>query len=74
MPARKAAAVLGVHLRIMRRYANAGQIPNYRTQSGQRRHDIDAYMRSQEPAELVGYARVRSDQQRNDLQRQIAFL
>ena len=74
IPGRKAAAQLGIHQNIFRRYADEGQIRVIRTKSGQRRYDVDAYLRESAAAALVCYCRVSSAKQREDLQRQIAFM
>ena len=74
IPGRKAAALLGIHQNTLRRYADEGQIRAIRTKSGQRRYDVDAYLRESADAVLVCYCRVSSAKQKDDLQRQIAFM
>ncbi len=74
IPGRKAAAQLGIHQNTLRRYADEGRIRTIRTASGQRRYDVDAYLRELADAALVCYCRVSSAKQRDDLQRQIAFM
>ena len=74
IPGRKAAAQLGIHQNTLRRYADEGQIRVIRTKSGQRRYDVDAYLGESADAALVCYCRVSSTKQREDLQRQIAFM
>ena len=75
IPGRKAAAQLGIHQNTLRRYADEGQIRAIRTKSGQRRYDVDAYMRESADATLVCYCRVSSAKQREDLaRRQVAFM
>ena len=74
IPGRKAAAQLGIHQNTLRRYADEGRIQAIRTASGQRRYDVDAYLRESADAVLVCYCRVSSAKQREDLQRQIAFM
>ncbi len=74
IPGRKAAAQLGLHQNTLRRYADEGRIPSIKTASGQRRYDVDAYIRESTDATLVCYCRVSSSKQREDLQRQVEFM
>ena len=74
IPGRKAAAQLGIHQNTLRRYADEGQIRAIRTKSGQRRYDVDAYLRQSSDTALVCYCRVSSAKQREDLRRQVAFM
>ena len=74
IPGRKAAAQLGIHQNTLRRYADEGRIQTIRTASGQRRYDVDAFMRESADAVLVCYCRVSSAKQREDLARQVAFM
>jgi len=74
IPGRKAAAQLGIHQNTLRRYADEGRIQAIRTASGQRRYDVDAYLRESADAVLVCYCRVSSPKQRRDLQRQVAHM
>ena len=74
IPGRKAAARLGIHQNTLRRYADAGQIQAIRTKSGQRRYDVDAYLRQSADAALVCYCRVSSAKQKDDLARQVIFM
>ena len=74
VPGRKAAELLGVHQNTLREYADAGRIPHIRTASGQRRYDVDAYLRGASPPAVVCYCRVSSSKQRDDLERQVEFM
>lgn len=74
IPGRKAAQQLGIHQNTLRRYADEGRIQVIRTASGQRRYDVDAYLGESTDAALVCYCRVSSPKQREDLDRQIAFM
>ena len=74
IPGRKAAAQLGIHQNTLRRYADEGRIQTIRTASGQRRYDVDAFLRESADAALVCYCRVSSAKQREDLSRQSAFM
>lgn len=71
---REAVARLGVHPNTLRRWADAGKIPHYRTDAGQRRYDVDAYLGSAEKGTTICYCRVSSYGQRDDLDRQIKFM
>ena len=73
MPSRKAAARLGLHPQTLRRYAAQGKIPFYRNAGGQRRYDVNAYLRGKAEPQAVSYCRVRSAKQRGDLSQQLAF-
>ena len=74
IPGRKASAQLGIHQNTLRRYADEGRIQTIRTASGQRRYDVDAFLRESADAALVCYCRVSSAKQRDDLARQVAFM
>lgn len=71
----KAAAMLGLHPNTVRRYADEGKIPYIRTPKGQRRYNIKAFLESNnDDKTVVCYCRVSSNKQKDDLQRQIAFM
>ena len=74
LPSRKAAEALGLHPNTLRRWADAGKIEHIKTESGQRRYNIDSFVGCR--AQLVGicYCRVSSYKQRDDLERQVAFM
>ena len=74
VPTRKAAEILGVHPNTLRKLADDGKIPHYKTEHGQRRYDVDAYLRESRPAAVVCYCRVSSHKQRDDLRRQTEHL
>ena len=74
IPGRKAAVQLGIHQNTLRRYSDEGRIQTIRTASGQRRYDVDAFLRESAGAVLVCYCRVSSAKQREDLVRQVAFM
>ena len=71
---RKAAEELGLHPDTLRRYEREGRIKAIRTASGQRRYDVDSYIRESSDASLVCYCRVSSAKQKDDLQRQVQFM
>ena len=74
LPGRKAAEILGLHQNTLREYADSGKISCIRTESGQRRYDVDSYLRGVQPARTVCYCRVSSFKPRDDLQRPVAWM
>ena len=74
IPGRKAAVQLGIHQNTLRRYSDEGRIQTIRTASGQRRYDVDAFVRESSDATVVCYCRVSSAKQREDLVRQVCFM
>ena len=74
IPGRKAAVQLGIHQNTLRRYSDEGRIQTIRTASGQRRYDVDAFVRESADATVVCYCRVSSAKQREDLVRQVCFM
>ncbi|MDF5721272.1 MAG: IS607 family transposase [Rhizonema sp. PD37] len=74
----EAAKTLGVCLRTLRRWESEGKIKTIKTPSGQRRYDIDAFVKKEsEPSggrATVIYARVFTRQQLGDLDRQVEQL
>ena len=73
-PSRIARKRLGVHENTLRAWADAGKIDHIRTESGQRRYDVDAYLRGHGASSIICYCRVSSRKQRDDLARQVAFM
>jgi len=71
---REAVAATGLHANTLRRYADQGTIESRRTPSGQRLFAIDAWLGRGASADVVCYARVSSQKQKDDLERQVAFL
>ena len=74
LPSRKAAEALGVHPNTLRRWADAGKIEHIKTESGQRRYDVDSYVGHRSQPVGVCYCRVSSYKQKDDLERQVAFM
>ena len=74
IPGRKAAVQLGIHQNTLRRYSDEGRIQTIRTASGQRRYDVDAFVRESSDATVVCYCRVSGAKQREDLVRQVCFM
>ena len=73
----EASKQLGLHANTLRKYADDGTIPSYKTPSGQRRFDVEAYLRSESLSNeyiQICYCRVSSYKQKDDLERQIAFM
>ena len=71
---REAERRLGVSAATLRRWAKAGKIEHHVTPGGQRRHDVDAHLHGHAEPVTVACARVSSPRQRDDLERQVAFL
>ncbi|CAI8015870.1 Putative resolvase L103 [Geodia barretti] len=74
VPSRIAARELGLHPNTLRAYADEGRIQAIKTASGQRRYDVDSYVRESAGAVIVCYCRVSSHAQRDDLARQVAVM
>ncbi len=74
VPLRKAVEKLGLHPNTLRRYANEEKIPIIKNEAGQRLYDVEAYIRGAANASLVCYCRVSSSKQKDDLNRQIAYM
>lgn len=64
---------LGVCMNTLRKMADDGRIETIRV-SGQRRYNVDAYLGLQQQQSTVCYCRVSSHKQRDDLDRQVAFM
>ena len=74
---REAAEHFDVSLHTLRRWESKGWIEAIRTPSGrERRYDLDSYVKSKpkHPTQIVLYARVSSQAQKPDLERQVARL
>ena len=74
LPGRKAAALLGIHQNTLRRYSDQGIIPSFKTASGQRRYDVEAFLRNGSEPHTICYCRVSSHKQKDDLLRQVQFM
>jgi predicted site-specific integrase-resolvase len=72
----KASKILGVSISTLRRWDADGKLPSVKTQSGHRRYDISKincgkfHINSNTPKKTIAYARVSSNDQREDLVRQ----
>jgi putative resolvase len=74
VPLRKAVERLGLHPNTLRRYADEGKIQIIKNEAGQRLYDVESYIRGAANSSLVCYCRVSSSKQKDDLQRQIAYM
>lgn len=63
-----------MHPNTLRKYADEGKIPSIKNAAGQRLYDVQCYIRGAVPTAIACYCRVRSAKQRDDLERQIAFM
>jgi putative resolvase len=71
----EAATLLGVTVRTLHRWELDGKIRSTRTAGGHRRYDITDLISNKSDSQLtVGYARVSSHDQKNDLTRQVLVL
>lgn len=73
VPSRQAAKELGVHPNTLRKWARESKIKFVRTAYGQRRYDCSS-VAGAVPGARVCYCRVSSAKQRDDLERQVAFM
>jgi putative resolvase len=75
LPARKAQEKLGVTLRTLLRWAEAGKIETIKTPGGQNRYNVESVLKSAHDTRWVAlYSRVSSYAQRPHLEQQSAFL
>lgn len=74
VPLRKAVQQLGLHPNTLRKYADGGKIKTIRNEAGQRLFDVQSYVNSATRTSLVCYCRVSSAKQRDDLDRQVAYM
>ena len=71
---REASQILGLHPNTLRHYADNGTIESYRTKSGHRRYNVDAYLGLQKQFVSICYCRVSNYKQKDDLNRQVEFM
>ena len=71
---KEASQTLGLHPNTLRLYADNGTIESYRTKSGHRRYNVDAYLGLQKQSVSICYCRVSSYKQKDDLNRQVEFM
>lgn len=75
IPLRKAVEFLGLHPNTLRRYADEGKIKSIKNPAGQRLYDIQSYITGDSiRTPTICYCRVSSSKQRDDLDRQIAYM
>ncbi|MDB9454226.1 IS607 family transposase [Dolichospermum circinale CS-541/06] len=75
IPLRKAVEFLGLHPNTLRRYADEGKIKSIKNPAGQRLYDIESYITGDSiRTPTICYCRVSSSKQRDDLDRQIAYM
>ncbi|MFM7364858.1 MAG: IS607 family transposase [Cuspidothrix sp.] len=75
IPLRKAVEFLGLHPNTLRRYADEGKIKSIKNPAGQRLYDVESYIRGDSiRTPTICYCRVSSSRQRDDLDRQIAYM
>lgn len=73
--AAQAASMLGVSTRTLLRWEEAGKLKPIRTSGGHRRYDVSELLGTKNDSSLtVGYARCSSNDQKEDLRRQILVL
>lgn len=71
---RTAVKTLSLCPNTLRKYADDGRINTIRDAANRRRYDIETYLKLNRPTELLGYARVSSAKQKDDLVRQVAYI
>jgi putative resolvase len=78
---KKASQILGVHYQTLRAWDAKGKIETIRMDGGKRLYNVKKYIRDnnlQEEAEIIRhnicYCRVSSASQKDDLERQVAFM
>jgi putative resolvase len=74
VPLRVAVKQLGLHPNTLRKYADEGKIQVIKNQAGQRLYNIESYIRGSVNSAIICYCRVSSTKQRDDLDRQIAYM
>jgi putative resolvase len=76
VPLRKAVEATGLHPNTLRKYADEGKIRAVRNAAGQRLFDVDSFIRERKPESgyFICYCRVSSAKQRDDLDRQVAYM
>lgn len=71
---RVAASILGVHPNSLRSWEKQRKIRVTRTPGGKRLYDIESFTGAIAPTQSVCYCRVSSQKQRDDLERQVAYM
>jgi len=71
---RVATQLLGVHANSLRQWAKQGKIHYQRTPGGKRLYDIESFLGVVPAHQSICYCRVSGSKQRDDLDRQVAFM
>jgi predicted site-specific integrase-resolvase len=66
--------MLGVHPNTLRNWANNGKINFIRSVGGYRLYDVNSFIRKGDTKRRICYCRVSSKKQKDDLERQVAFM
>lgn len=76
VPLRVAVKRTGLHPNTLRKYADEGRIYSIRNGANQRLFDVDSFIRESKPKTdyQICYCRVSSTKQRDDLDRQVAYM
>ncbi|MBW4666881.1 MAG: IS607 family transposase [Cyanomargarita calcarea GSE-NOS-MK-12-04C] len=76
IPLRKAVEFLGLHPNTLRKYADEGKIKSIKNEAGQRLYDVKSYTTGGDTTRttIICYCRVSSSKQRDDLDRQVAYM
>ncbi|WP_339382056.1 IS607 family transposase [Aetokthonos hydrillicola] len=75
IPLRKAVEFLGLHPNTLRKYADEGKIKSIKNAAGQRLYAVESYTRGDSArVTTICYCRVSSSKQRDDLDRQVAYM
>jgi len=71
---REACKILGVHPHTLRKWANDEKIQYYKSDTGQRRYNVESFVGFEKQKENYCYCRVSSTKQQGDLQRQVEYM
>lgn len=71
---REASKYLGMHPNTIRKYVDEGRIDAIRNDAGQRLVDVESYAGHRRERAVIGYCRVSSTKQRDDLARQVLWM
>lgn len=75
VPLRKAVEILGLSPNTLRKYADEKRIQSIKNEAQQRLYDVESYIRGDSArVATVCYCRVSSSKQRDDLERQVAYM
>ncbi len=74
VPSREAEKILGVSQQSLRAWGDKGKINVKRTPGGKRLYDVESFVGQASPTGTICYCRVSSTKQRDDLERQVAYM